>query len=66
MFRYEHMRKLIALKDKDAIMSEVSKLSEEDAKQALVMTLMAWQTDNQTNMQIDADLRRKIAKLEAR
>lgn len=64
MFNYEQMRKLIALTDKNAIMSEVDKLSEKDAKLALAMALISWRTGNEINEEIDADLRRRIAELE--
>ena len=65
MFKYEQMRKLIELTDEDAIISEVKKLSEEDAKLALVMVLMSWRKGNEINEKIDADLRRRIGELEA-
>lgn len=65
MFTYEQMRKLIELTDENAIMSEVKKLSEEDAKLALVMVLMSWRKGNEINEKIDADLRHRIAELEA-
>lgn len=65
MLNYEQMRSLIELADKDAIMREVKKLSEEDAKLALVMVLVAWRTGNEINEKIDANLRRRIAELGA-
>lgn len=65
MLKYEQMRQLIELPDENAIMREVKKLSEEDAKLALVMVLVAWRTGNEINEKIDADLRRRIAGLEA-
>jgi len=65
MFTYEQMRRLIELTDENAIMSEVIMLSEEDAKLALVMALMSWRKGNEINEKIDADLRHRIAELEA-
>ena len=65
MFTYEQMRRLIELTDENAIMSEVKMLSEEDAKLALVMALMSWRKGNEINEKIDADLRHRIAELEA-
>ena len=65
MLKYEQMRQLIELPDENAIMREVKKLSEEDAKLALVMVLVAWRKGNEINEKIDTDLRRRIAELEA-
>lgn len=65
MFTYEQMRRLIELTDENAIMSKVKMLSEEDAKLALVMVLMSWRKGNEINEKIDADLRHRIAELEA-
>lgn len=65
MLKYEQMRQLIELPDENAIMREVKKLSEEDAKYALAAVLMAWRTGNKINEKIDTDLRRRIAELEA-
>lgn len=65
MFNYEQMRGLIELIDENAIMREVKKLSEENAKLALVMVLVAWRKGNEINEKIDTDLRRRIAELEA-
>ena len=64
MLKYEQMRQLIELPDENAIMREVKKLSEEDAKLALVMVLVAWRKGNEINEKIDTDLRRRIAELE--
>lgn len=66
MFKYEQMRKLIELTDENAIMSEVKKLSEDDAKLALVMVLMSWRRGNEINDIIDAKLRGRITELEAK
>ena len=65
MFTYEQMRRLIELTDEKKLMSEVEKFSEQDAKLALVKALMLWRKDNEINEKIDADLRRRIAELEA-
>ena len=42
MLNHEQIQKLISLSDKETIISEVNKLSEDDAKTALVTTLMPW------------------------
>ena len=65
MFTYEQMRRLIELTDEKKLMSEVEKFSEQDAKLALVKALTLWRKDNEINEKIDADLRRRIAELEA-
>lgn len=64
MISYEEMRHLISLPDKESIMHEVNKLSEEDAKGALVMTLLSWRKGNEINEEIDKGLRKRISELE--
>lgn len=64
MLSYEQMMKLTALPDKESVISEVSKLSEEDAKQALIMALLSWRKGNEINKQIAHDHRARIAELE--
>lgn len=64
MISYEQMRALISQPDKEAIMHEVSKLSEEDAKGALIMALLAWRKSNEINEEIDKGLRNRISELE--
>ena len=64
MLKYDTMRKLIACPDKDSIIREVNKLSEEEAKVALIMTLLSWRTGNTTSNEVIANLNRHIAELE--
>lgn len=52
MLNHEQIQKLMSLSDKESIMSEVNKLSEDDAKTALVITLMAWHKNNEINDEI--------------
>jgi len=66
MVTYEQMKKLISLKDRATLESEVSKLTETDAKVALVMTLLAWHRNSEINEQIDKDLRAQIEALQDR
>lgn len=49
MLNHEQIQKLISLSDKESIISEVNKLSEDDAKTALVITLMSWRKNNEIN-----------------
>ena len=49
MLNHEQIQKLISLSDKKSIISEVNKLSEDDAKTALVITLMSWRKNNEIN-----------------
>lgn len=64
MVNYEKMRTLIACPDKESLMETVNKLTEEDAKSALVMTILSWKHGNEINEQIDRKLRKRIAELE--
>ena len=52
MLNHEQIQKLMSLSDKESIMSEVNKLSEDDAKTALVITLMSWHKNNEINDEI--------------
>ena len=47
MLNHEQIQKLMSLSDKENIMSEVNKLSEDDAKTALVIALMSWYKNNE-------------------
>lgn len=58
------MRKLFNCTDKESIMCEVSKLSEEEAKVALSMVLILWRRDIKTNKEIDSNRRKRIEELE--
>ena len=49
MLNHEQIQKLISLSDKESIISEVNKLSEDDAKTALVTTLMSWHKNSEIN-----------------
>lgn len=64
MLSYEQMMRLTALPNKESVISEVSKLSEEDAKQALIMALLSWRKGHEINEQIAHDHRARIAELE--
>ena len=64
MVTYETMRTLIACPDKEALIKEVNKLTEEDAKLALVMAMLSWKHGNKINEEIDRNLRKRIAELE--
>lgn len=66
MVTYETMRTLIACPDKEALIKEVNKLTEEDAKLALVMAMLSWKHGNKINEEIDRDLRKRIAELESK
>lgn len=53
MLTYDDMDKLIkASSDEDALMNEVSKLSERDAKLALVMAMLSWHKGNEIHQEI--------------
>lgn len=58
------MRKLFNCTDKESIMCEVGKLSEEEAKVALNMVLILWRRDIKTNKEIDSNRRKRIEELE--
>ena len=64
MVTYEMMRTLVACPDKESLMDAVNKLTEEDAKSALVMTILFWKKGNKINEEIDMNLRKRIAELE--
>ncbi len=57
MLTREQFRNLISLSDKDSIISEVNKLTEDEAKVALVMALMSWHKSNEINDSIINDLK---------
>lgn len=46
MLNHEQIQNLISLSDKESIISEVNKLSEDEAKTALVITLISWHKNN--------------------
>ncbi len=56
MLNHEQIQKLMSLSDKENIMSEVNKLSEDDAKTALVIALMSWHKNNEINDKIISDM----------
>ena len=58
------MRKLFDCTDKESIMHEVSKLSGEEAKAALIATLLSWQYGNKVKNEIMHNYDRRIAELE--
>ena len=64
MVNYELLRSLVACPDKESLMEAVNKLSEEDAKLSLIMTILCWKHGNKINEEIDRDLRKRIAELE--
>ena len=64
MVTYDTMRELIACPDKETLIEAVNKLTEEDAKLSLVMTILCWKQGNKMNEEIDKDLRKRIAELE--
>ncbi len=59
------MRKLISLQTREEIIHEVKKLSEEDAKIALIMALLSWRKGNEINEEITKDLRKRIEEVES-
>ncbi|MBO5000351.1 MAG: hypothetical protein J6C58_05910, partial [Bacteroidaceae bacterium] len=61
---YDTMRELIACPDKETLIEAVNKLTEEDAKLSLVMTILCWKQGNKMNEEIDKSLRKRIAELE--
>ena len=64
MVTYETMRTLIACPDKEALIKEVNKLTEEDAKLALVMAMLSWKNIDNSYKETCRDLRKRIAELE--
>lgn len=58
------MRKLFNCTDKESIMHEVGKLSETEAKTALIAVLLSWRHGNKVNDEIRQNLDRRIAELE--
>mgnify|MGYP003409719239 FL=1 len=64
MVTYDTMRELIACPDKETLIEAVNKLTEEDAKLSLVMTILCWKQGNKMNEEIDKSLRKRIAELE--
>lgn len=56
MLNHEQIQKLISLSDKESIISEVNKLSEDEAKTALVITLIYWHKNNEINDKIISDM----------
>lgn len=58
------MRKLLDCHDKESIIHEVNKLSEEEAKIALIMALLSWRHGNKMNDAIKSNLDKRIADLE--
>lgn len=64
MVTYEMLRTLVAWPDKETLIASVDHLTEEDAKLALVMTILCWKHGNQINEPIDKKLRDRIAELE--
>lgn len=56
MLNHEQIQKLISLSDKESIISEVNKLSEDEAKTALVITLISWHKNNKINDKIISDM----------
>ncbi len=49
MLTHEQFQNLISLSDKDAVISDVNKLTEDEAKAALVMALLSWHKNNEIN-----------------
>lgn len=64
MLKYDTLRKLIECPDRDSVIHEVNMLSEEEAKVALIMTLLAWRFGNKMNEDSAAKLHGRIAELE--
>lgn len=56
MLNHEQIQKLISLSDKESIISEVNKLSEDEAKTALVITLISQHKNNEINDKIISDM----------
>lgn len=56
MLNHEQIQKLISLSDKESIISEVNKLSEDEVKTALVITLISWHKNNKINDKIISDM----------
>lgn len=56
MLNHEQIQKLISLSDKESIISEVNKLSEDEAKTAFVITLISWHKNNIINDKIISDM----------
>lgn len=57
MITHEQFRNLISLSDKDTIISVVNKLTEDEAKVALVMVLLSWHKSNEITDSIINDLK---------
>lgn len=64
MLSHEQMIKLIELPDKESVIDEVAKMSEDEAKQALIAALLSWKNGNKINEEIECRLRARIAELE--
>lgn len=60
MITFDQTIKLASLKDRASLEAEISKLSEADAKAALVMTILAWQKNIEAHEQIERELRDQI------
>lgn len=57
MLTGEQFRKLFSLTDKEHIIFEVNKLTEDEAKAALVMALLSWHKNNEINDSIIKSLK---------
>ena len=64
MVTYETLRTLIACPDKEALIEAVNELTEEDAKLALVMSMLSWKNIDNSYKETCRDLRKRIAELE--
>ena len=58
------MRRLFDCTDKESIMHEVGKLSEDEAKAALIAVLLSWRFGNKVDDEIKQKLNDRIAELE--
>ena len=58
------MRKLFNCTDKESIMHEVGKLSEMEAKTALIAVLLSWRFGNKSNDKRMQELNDRITELE--